>query len=115
MRKMLIAAMASLSLFAAGSLAACGGGSTEKTDTFDVKVTGDSADKTDLQARQGDTITLTFTTDKDEEIHLHGFDIAFDCKAGEPLTKTFEADRTGQFEFEIEGSSTHLGNLTVKP
>ena len=115
MRKMLIAAMASLSLIAVGSLAVCGGGSTGKTDTFDVKVTGTTADKTDLQAQQGDTITLTFTTDKDEEIHLHGFDIAFECKAGEPLTKTFKADRTGQFEFEIEDSSTHLGNLTVKP
>lgn len=114
MRRFLIAPLAVLALLSMGVLAACGG-DTGKTVTFSVKVTGNSADQTDLQARQGDTIQLTFTTDKDEEIHLHGFDIAFECKAGTPLTKTFKADRTGQFEFEIEDTSTHLGNLTVNP
>jgi hypothetical protein len=116
MPRTLIAALAALALVAVAAVSACGGSSdTGKTDTFTVKVTGDKADQTDLQANQGDTIKLTITTDKDEEVHLHGFDIAFECKAGEPLTKTFKADRTGQFEYEIEDSSTHLGNLTVKP
>ena len=93
----------------------CGEVSTGRTDTFDVTVTGDKADRTDLQAKEGDMISLTFTTDRDEEIHLHGYDLAFECKAGQPLTRTFKADRTGRFEFEIEASGTHLGNLTVNP
>lgn len=115
MRRFVIAPLAVLALLPVGVLAACGGGDTGRTVTFSVEVTGNSADQTDLQARHGDTIQLTFTTDKDEEIHLHGFDIAFECRAGQPLTKTFKADRTGQFEFEIESTSTHLGNLTVNP
>jgi hypothetical protein len=115
MRRFLIAPLAVLALLPLGALAACGGGDTGNTVTFSVTVTGNTADRTDLQAKQGDTIQLTFTTDKDEEIHLHGFDLAFECEAGKPLTKTFKADRTGQFEFEIESTGTHLGDLTVNP
>ncbi len=115
MRRMLIASLAALSCVALAAASACGGDSTGKTDTFTVKVTGDKADRTDLGAQKGDTINLTFTCDKEEEVHLHGFDISFECKPGESVSKTFKADRTGEFEYEIESSSTHLGNLTVKP
>ncbi|MHB8508512.1 MAG: hypothetical protein ACYDGR_07665 [Candidatus Dormibacteria bacterium] len=99
-----------------GSLAACSGGdSTGKTDTFSVRVTGRTAAGGDLSASKGDIIKLTITTDRGEEVHLHGYDIHFDCKANMPLEKTFTADKTGQFEYELEASADHLGNLTVNP
>ncbi|MEA2645449.1 MAG: hypothetical protein QOE92_532 [Chloroflexota bacterium] len=82
---------------------------------FNVKVTGSEADPAELKTVKGKEITLTITTDKDEEVHLHGYDISFDCQAGMPLTKTFTADKTGTFEFELEESATHLGNLIVNP
>ncbi|MEA2682542.1 MAG: hypothetical protein QOK05_870 [Chloroflexota bacterium] len=89
--------------------------SVTKTDTIIVQVIGDKATPTDFTVNKGDTVKLTITTDKDEEVHLHGYDIHFDGKAGTPLEKTFTADKTGQFEYEIEASATHLGNLTVNP
>jgi len=66
-----------------------------------------------LTARHNDSITLTVTADKAEEIHLHGYDIAFQPAPGKPDTRTFKADKTGSFEIEIESSSTHLGELDV--
>ena len=82
---------------------------------FTVKVTGDKAQPDHLQAFQDDTITITLQADKNEEIHLHGYDVAFEVGPGKPVTKTFKADRTGTFEYEIEGSGTHLGDLVVEP
>jgi len=99
-------------------LGGCGGstgssGGAEKK--FDVHVTGTKSDLGDFSASKGDKITLTITTDKDEEVHLHGYDIHFSCKSGTPLTKTFTADKTGQFEYELEATMDHLGNFTVNP
>jgi plastocyanin len=116
MRRAFIGVLAVLTV--SGALAACdpmhtGGGG--KTDTIGVQVTGGKSTPTDFSISKGDTIKLTISTDKDEEVHLHGYDIHFDCKANVPLEKTFTADKTGQFEYELEASSTHLGNLTVNP
>jgi FtsP/CotA-like multicopper oxidase with cupredoxin domain len=107
-----------LSLFVLATLGAgltaCGTGSAQ-THEFNVKVTGTKSDLGDLSVKKGDTVKLTITTDKDEQVHLHGYDIHFDCKANTPLTKTFTADKTGQFEYELEATTDHLGNLTVNP
>ena len=83
--------------------------------TFTVHVTGTKADVTELKAYQGDTLTITIAADKAEEIHLHGYDKQFGPAPGKPATLTFKADKTGTFEYEIEDSSTHLGNLVVEP
>ncbi len=86
------------------------------TVTFSVAVAGSSMSPPGpLNATKGQTITLAVTTDKDEEIHLHGFDLAFHCKKGIAESKTFSADRTGAFEIEIEDTSTALGTLNVNP
>jgi len=94
--------------------AACGSTSAQ-TLTFNIHVTGTKSNLGDISAREGDTIQMTVTCDKDEEIHLHGFDYKFSCKPSHPASRTFAADRTGVFEYEIESSSTHLGNVTINP
>ena len=67
-------------------------------------------------AKQGDTVTITITADKPEEIHLHGYDIRFEVpSAGGMVTHTFKADRTGDFDLEIESTSTRLGKFQVSP
>jgi hypothetical protein len=83
--------------------------------TFTVHVTGDHADVTQLNAYEGDTITLTVYADKAEEIHLHEYDLHFEPAPGKPDTKTFKANITGTHEYEIEATSRHLGNLIVQP
>lgn len=113
MRGNTIAAGAAALLLATTAVA-CGGGGG-KTDTFNISVSGDKSNLGDISAAQNDTIQMTVSCDKEEEIHLHGFDLKFECKPSQPVSKTFKADRTGQFEYEIEDTSTHLGNLTITP
>ena len=80
-----------------------------------VAVTGDTMSPGQLQANEGDTLTVSVSTDKYEEIHLHGYDKHFFPSPGQPATLTFAADKTGNFAIEIEVTSTSLGLLNVKP
>jgi hypothetical protein len=51
----------------------------------------------------------------DGEVHLHGYDLAFDTKAGQVVSQTFKAVNTGDFPIEWESTSTDLGHLVVNP
>lgn len=68
-----------------------------------------------LRANQGDTLTVSVSADKYEEIHLHGYDKHFFPSPGQPATLTFPADKTGDFVIEIEATSAGLGLLQVQP
>ena len=90
-----------------------GGG---KPVTVDVTVTGTAMSPSKITAHQGDKLTLNVTADKKEEVHLHGYDLAFEVeKAGDTVSKTFTADKTGSFQIEIEDTSTEIGSLEVQP
>jgi cytochrome c oxidase assembly protein Cox11 len=81
-----------------------------------INVTVTAANKmapSDLTANQNDTLTINITSDTDGEVHLHGYDIHFETKAGQTVSHTFKADKTGDFEIEWESPSTHLGHLVV--
>jgi FtsP/CotA-like multicopper oxidase with cupredoxin domain len=91
-----------------------GGGGMARN--IDVSVSGSSMTPGTWTAKQGDTLTVNLTADKEEEIHVHGYDIGFDVKGpGGKVSHTFKADKTGEFEIEIEQSSTLLGKLIVSP
>ena len=84
--------------------------------TFDVTVTSASHMSPDtLTANQNDTVTINVHSDTSGEVHLHEYDIAFDAVAGQVVSHTFKADKTGQHEIEWESTSTHLGYLVVNP
>jgi hypothetical protein len=88
-----------------------GGG---KPVTFNVTVTGaKTMNPSDLPAHQNDTVTINITSDTDGEVHLHGYDISFDTKAGQTVGKTFRADKSGNFDIEWESTSAPLGRLVV--
>jgi hypothetical protein len=80
-----------------------------------VSVSGTTMTPSDLQANEGDTITVSISTDQYEEIHLHGYDKHFFPSPSQPSTVTFVADKTGKFVIEIESTSTSLGLLEVQP
>jgi hypothetical protein len=82
---------------------------------FQVAVTGTTMSPGHLQANEGDTVTLSISTDRYEEIHLHGYDKHFFPSPGQAATVTFTADKTGDFVIEIESSSQSLGLLAVQP
>lgn len=87
-----------------------------KNVTFDVTVTGAKTMKPDtLPARQNDTITINIKSDTDGEVHLHDYDISFEAKAGQTVSKTFKADKTCTCEIEWESTKTTLGQLVVSP
>jgi FtsP/CotA-like multicopper oxidase with cupredoxin domain len=91
-----------------------GGGGRART--IDVTVSGSTMTPGTWTAKQGDTLTVNLTADKKEEIHLHGYDIAFEVpSAGEKASHTFTADKSGSFDIEIEDTSTPLGQLVVSP
>ena len=84
--------------------------------TFNVTVTGATTMKPDtLPAHQNDTVTINITSDKDGDVHLHEYDIAFDTKAGQVVSHTFKADKTCSCDIEWESTSHPLGTLVVSP
>ena len=64
-------------------------------------------------AHLNDMVTINITSDQTGEVHLHGYDIAFDCTAGQVTSHTFRADKSGQFPMEWESTSTHLAFFAV--
>jgi len=90
-----------------------GGGGNPRT--IDLTVTGTTMTPDSPTAKQNDMLTINVKADKEEVIHLHGYDIKFAGKPGQTVTKTFKADKTGSFEIEIEDTSQHLGELVVSP
>jgi FtsP/CotA-like multicopper oxidase with cupredoxin domain len=84
--------------------------------TINVSVTGaNKMSPSDLSAHENDMVTINITSDTTGEVHLHGYDIPFDCTAGKVTSHTFKADKTGDFEIEWETTSAHLGHLVVAP
>ena len=84
--------------------------------TWDVTVTGGKTmNPGDLTAHQNDTVTINVKSDTDGDVHLHGYDIIFNAKKGQTVSKTFTADKTGTYPIEWESTSTELGQLVVSP
>ncbi len=103
----IFAAAAAIVIFANQS----GGG---QDVTYNVTVTGAKSMSPDtLSAHHNDTVTINVTSDTQGEVHLHGYDIHFETKAGQVVSETFKAVNTGDFEIEWESTSTHLGHLVV--
>ena len=61
----------------------------------------------------GSTVELVLTSDVNEELHLHGYDITVDVAAGETQRVRFVADIPGVFEVELEQSGLPVLDLTV--
>lgn len=53
--------------------------------------------------------------DTSDEIHLHGYDLTRELKAGDSVRFSFDADAEGIFEIELHGSGTQIGELVVEP
>lgn len=68
-----------------------------------------------IKARQGDEITLVITSDKADELHLHGYDRHARLQPNAPARVTLKADRTGRFPIELHKSHIELGTIEVYP
>lgn len=69
----------------------------------------------DLTFAKGDTVAFSVRSDIADEIHVHGYDIMKDVKAGGSVTFSFRAKIDGIFEVELENAAVQIASLRVNP
>jgi hypothetical protein len=108
-------AAALLLLFAAGSPA----GAEPQVINLAIRNGDLSKEMRVIRVRQGDDVTLRWTTDAALTIHLHGYDIEQKLSPGPPISVRFTARASGRFPIEIHthssGRDRTLGYLEVHP
>jgi hypothetical protein len=70
---------------------------------------------TDLTYKKGDQIQFKVHSEIADEVHVHGYDIMKDVKAGGTVTYDFPATIEGVFEAEMEDQKEQIIQLTVEP
>ena len=68
-----------------------------------------------LRLDKGETVRFRVRAPEDEEVHVHGYDIKKDIKAGQTARMSFKATIDGIFEIEFEHSATQIAELRVDP
>jgi hypothetical protein len=69
-----------------------------------------------ITLRKGDRAAIVVSSpDSTAEVHLHGYDIKRDLKAGGSVRFSFTADAEGIFEMELEESATQIAKVEVRP
>ena len=70
------------------------------------KITVKSGARANIQVASQDT---------SDEVHIHGYDLKRELKAGDSVRFAFDADAEGVFEIELEDAGTQIGELVVEP
>jgi heme/copper-type cytochrome/quinol oxidase subunit 2 len=68
-----------------------------------------------IEVTSGEEVTMTVTSDVQEELHVHGVDLYEDLPPGEEVEVTFTPEAEGIFELELHGSGTQLASMEVSP
>jgi FtsP/CotA-like multicopper oxidase with cupredoxin domain len=73
-----------------------------------------------IEVAKGDTVRIVVTSDVEDEIHLHGYDIEKEAGPGKPARFKFKATLEGAFELESHaaedaGEEPLLARLLVGP
>ena len=76
-------------------------------------LTGDKVTK--IRVTKGDTVRFRVLSPKDEEVHVHGYDLKKDLPAGQTVSMSFKATIDGIFDIEFEGAGKQIGELRVDP
>lgn len=90
-------------------------GGAPEARTIPVVVRAGVMTPAEIAVTEGDSITLSITSDRTFNFHLHGYDLERDIAPGAATTLTFPATLTGRFEVEDEGAGAPLGVLIVSP
>jgi len=72
-------------------------------------------DEKRLRFSEGDTVQFRATSDIDDEIHVHGYDVEKEIPAGKTVTVAFKASITGIFEIESHETGQVFAQLRVDP
>jgi hypothetical protein len=76
-------------------------------------LTGSKVQK--IRVDKGETVRFRVRSPQDEEVHIHGYDIKKNVKAGQTARVSFKATIDGIFEIEFEHSRTQIAELRVEP
>ncbi|HEV2786148.1 MAG TPA: hypothetical protein VGV67_07165 [Solirubrobacteraceae bacterium] len=69
-----------------------------------------------ITVKKGDRARIQVASqDTSDEVHVHGYDLTRDLKAGDSVRFSFVADAEGIFEIELERAHTQIGKLVVEP
>lgn len=69
----------------------------------------------DLTYNRGEQIRFKVESDVSDEVHVHGYNIMKDVKAGGSVSFDFPASIEGVFEAELEARGEQIIQLTVNP
>jgi hypothetical protein len=68
-----------------------------------------------LTYNEGERVRFKVDSDVSDEVHMHGYDIVKDVRAGGSVSFDFPATLEGVFEAELEGRKEQILELTVNP
>jgi hypothetical protein len=110
------AAACSASTPAGGLAAPTGVASTGTVGRLQVTVTGSTVTPAPAQVDlpMGSTLVLVVTSDHDDELHAHGFDVEAPLKAGVPSTLRLTAKHPGVYEVETHEPALTLLSVAVR-
>ena len=113
------AALLPAALLTAALLAGCGGangsGAPAGSRTVAYTLSGSKVDGPDrIEVDRGTTVTIEVTADRDDELHVHGYDEEVELSPGAAGRVTFVADEQGRFEVETHESGLTLATLVVR-
>jgi hypothetical protein len=69
----------------------------------------------DLTYNKGEQVRFKVDSDISDEVHVHGYDIMKEVKAGGSVSFDFPATIEGIFEAELEGRKEQILELIVNP
>lgn len=83
---------------------------------IEAKVTGSTVETASRRVRvdRGEKVRIQVEADRNEEVHLHGYDLSSDVAPGKPAIIDFTADAPGVFEVELEQARLKLFELQVQ-
>jgi hypothetical protein len=76
-------------------------------------LTGSKVQK--LRFDKGETVRFRVRSPQNDHVHIHGYDIMKDVKAGKTTKISFKATIDGIFEIEFEDAGKQIAELRVDP
>jgi hypothetical protein len=68
-----------------------------------------------VKVHRGDRVRLIISSDKPDEVHVHGYDLERPVTPGAPARFSFTADAEGVFDIELHSDDVQIAALEVQP
>jgi phage-related tail protein len=112
MQRLLVCFTATLLMLAG----ACSSTTSSGPLTIDVTVANGKVSPSGAKydVTKGSTVTINVSSDANETVHVHGYEIEKDVTPGQKLVITFVASMTGSFDIETHVIDATIATLNVR-